>query len=701
MDQFKSVPDVADAFQAAARAFRARDWKQAEALCQQVLAAKPRDADALHLLGVVFKETGRFEDAIATLREAIAQKPADPFQWMNLGEAYRKAERLTEAVECHRKAIGLNENIPEAHFNLGVTYRDLGQTDGAIAALRRAISLRPDYAKAQYNLGLLLLAEGRRRGALVAFQSALRNRPNWSKAHFYIGTIQFELEEPAQALDHFREVLRLEPEWSGVDDWTGRALMALGRVEEAKAAYGRAAAGPGEKSRSPDAMSVLFRETLAEVIPPDHASIVEYESRVNAAVQAFAAEPGSLTLSELHMRAAVPSGALAYYGGNVRPIMEQYAQAIYPHIPRDPLSPRQGKPTLGIVVTDRHEGTFVRCWGGIAERLSRALFDVRLVCSRSGADYLLTKLNIPQYEYLCLPVAVDEASRLLHEQDFDWLHYWEIATDPMNYYLPFFRTAPGQSTCWGWPITSGIPEVNSYLSCEQLEPPDAATHYSEQLILLKHLPTYQVKPPASAELRLRSSFELEDRQRVYLCTQNPRKYHPEFDPVLADILRTDSQGVLLIIGDRQASITELLLNRFQRTIPDVVSRVRVMPFMKYDEYLALLAVADVVLDTLHYGGGANTVYDAVAVGTPIVTLPGEFHRTLWAAAVNRKLIPQLIASTPQEYVAKAIEVARNSDLRHSLRQQILHAGAELFEDTKVVREHDAYFSEAIAATRAG
>jgi len=312
-------------------------------------------------------------------------------------------------------------------------------------------------------------------------------------------------------------------------------------------------------------------------------------------------------------------------------------------------------------------------------------------------------LSIPPQEYLQLRTAIDQAARALHEQEFDWLHYWEIGTDQLNYYLPFFRLAPGQSTCWGWPVTSGNPQVNEFLSCEQLEPPDGAGHYSERLVLLKRLPTYYIRPPVPLGSLTRSDFGLEEGQHVYLCTQNVRKYHPDFDPLLADLLRSDPQGVLVVVGDLEALITERLLKRFRRTMPDVMSRVRAIPHMERDKYMSLVALADIVLDTLHYGAGANTVYDTVAVGTPLVTLPGVVHRTLWAAAVNRRLLDclaqHLIAGTPGEYVAKAIEVASNADLRHALRKQILEAGTELFEDPAVVREHDEYFSRAIAAAR--
>jgi predicted O-linked N-acetylglucosamine transferase (SPINDLY family) len=310
---------------------------------------------------------------------------------------------------------------------------------------------------------------------------------------------------------------------------------------------------------------------------------------------------------------------------------------------------------------------------------------------------LKDRLNVGEDELLRLPDAIDQAAKLMAEQQFDWLHYWEIGTDAVNYYLPFFRTAPGQSTCWGWPLTSGNPYVDDYLSCAQVEPADAQQHYTERLVLLKRLPAYFVRPAAAK--RPRSYFGLEDGQRVYLCTQNVRKYQPDFDLLLRDLLRVDLQGVLLIAAAEHAPITELLLDRFRRRMPDVLPRVRVMPRMQREEYLALVAVSDVLLDTLHFGAGI-TAYDAASVGSPLVTLPGEFARGRWGAAINRRLgVSQLIAGTPQECVAIAIEVASNPDLRRSLHEQILEAGSELFEDAAVVAEHEQYFSEAIAAVR--
>ncbi|MBI3466618.1 MAG: tetratricopeptide repeat protein [Planctomycetes bacterium] len=698
MDPTPNARSPSETFQAAVGAFRARDWSGAESLCDEVLLADPTHADALHMLGLVFGETGRPEEAIAKLRQAIAQQPGNAVLWTNLGLTLSNAGRFADAIECQRTAIGLAENFPEAHYHLSLASRGLGQFEQATAAARRAIELRPRYAEAWCHLGNLLREEGRFREAIAAYQAALQVRPDWCDAHINIAAAWRDFREPAKALAHYREALRLEPASSEIEHSIGQALMDLGRVEEARAAYARAAA---DERFSGDPINVLVRGALADVIPPDHAPIADYRARLSAILQSLAGELSKIDLSNLHTHGAVPSAMLLYHGGHLRPLLEQYAHALGRHVPRLSLHPRpRGRPKLGIVVTNTHERVFARCWGGIAQRLSRELLDVRLVCSRAGANILQSLLKIPEHEYLRLPTRIDEAAREIARHEFDWLHYWEIGTDAMNYYLPFFRPAPGQSTCWGWPVTSGNPLVDSYLSCAQLEPPDGVSHYTEQLVLLKHLPTYYLRPPAPLEPR-RSSFGLDEGEHVYLCTQNLRKYHPDFDALLAGILRSDPRGVLVIIGDAQPTITELLLDRFRRTMPDVVSRVRVLPRMERDEYLALTALADAVLDTLHYGGGANTVYDAVAVGTPIVTLPGEFHRSRWAAAVNRRLgLERLIAGTPEEYVAKAVEVAKNADLRQALHQQILEAGAELFEDGAVVREHEEYFSHAIAAARA-
>ena len=277
--------------------------------------------------------------------------------------------------------------------------------------------------------------------------------------------------------------------------------------------------------------------------------------------------------------------------------------------------------------------------------------NVAIVCSRASAHTLRHMLPAAELEWFLIPDRVDEAAAALRAAAFDLLYYWEVGTDSMNYFLPYFRPARVQATGWGWPATSAIPALEWFVSAAALEPAGAEAHYSERVVRLPSLPTYYLRPPLPPESADRNRYGVRTGERLYLCQQNLRKIHPDFDPILADILRADPTGHVLLIADEQPLIATLLRARLQRTIADVAGRIRVVPQMARTDYLALVMAADVVLDTIHYGGGANTVYDAAACGTPTVTLPGPFHRGRWAAAVNDRLrVPEMTAATPSDYV---------------------------------------------------
>ena len=118
---------------------------------------------------------------------------------------------------------------------------------------------------------------------------------------------------------------------------------------------------------------------------------------------------------------------------------------------------------------------------------------------------------------------------------------------------------------------------------------------------------------------------------VYLCVQNLRKVHHDFDALLGLLLENDPLGRVVLVVDEQPGITEQLLTRLRGVLGANSRGIGVVGRQDRVNYLRLVSSADVLLDTLHYGSGANTVADAVACGIPLVTLPGRFHRGRWPA----------------------------------------------------------------------
>src|SRR5271156_5713877 len=89
-----TIPQV---FQNAIQHHRAGRLADAEALYRRILAAQPNHAEALHHLGVIAQQIGRYDLAVEWIRQAIVLNPNNPFAHYNLAEAYRATNRLDEA----------------------------------------------------------------------------------------------------------------------------------------------------------------------------------------------------------------------------------------------------------------------------------------------------------------------------------------------------------------------------------------------------------------------------------------------------------------------------------------------------------------------------------------------------------------------------------------------------------------------------
>src|SRR5262249_38100069 len=138
--------------------------------------------------------------------------------------------------------------------------------------------------------------------------------------------------------------------------------------------------------------------------------------------------------------------------------------------PADPPPPGGGPPHIGVVVTAGHEVAFARGLGGLVARLDPRKLRVEVVGTRAAANALRQGLPHARLGYFVIPPRVDEAAERLRQARFDLLHYWEVGTDSLNYFLPYFRPARAQSATWGWPATTAIPAVDYYVSAENLEP---------------------------------------------------------------------------------------------------------------------------------------------------------------------------------------------------------------------------------------
>mmetsp|Transcript_78009 Transcript_78009/g.224007 ORF Transcript_78009/g.224007 Transcript_78009/m.224007 type:complete len:335 (-) Transcript_78009:208-1212(-) len=267
---------------------------------------------------------------------------------------------------------------------------------------------------------------------------------------------------------------------------------------------------------------------------------------------------------------------------------------------------------------------------------------------------------------------------------------------------------------WGHPDTTGVPTIDYFVSTK-FEVADAETHYSEKLVRLEGLGAYLYRPlpggeknPAKWREQIRTDLALPNNFHLYLCPQALFKFHPSFDDVLVDILAKDKLAYFLLLDGRDRHAwSKLLLERMKekmettghRNIDLSLSRILFYKPEFEDDMSSLYQACDVVLDTFP-AGGYMTSLQALAVGAPVVTLPGRLLSTRLTYTMYKIMeIDDMIAKDPTDYVNLALKVAHNTAYRKRLASLILARSGRLFTDNTAVGEWDNLLTTAVAAAQ--
>jgi predicted O-linked N-acetylglucosamine transferase (SPINDLY family) len=218
---------------------RAGLWGQAEHGYQTVLAADPRHATALHLLGILALHTGRPQAAIGWIRRCIEIESSDPVAHLNLGSALLESGCRAEALESFEQALTIAPEYADAWNNHGNALLEMQRPVEALRSLDRALALRPDFPVALNNRGNALRELSRPAEALACYERALQLQPGFARALNNRGNALRDLKRLEEAFASFEQALRLEPGYAPALYNCGNALLELRRYEEALGIFDR------------------------------------------------------------------------------------------------------------------------------------------------------------------------------------------------------------------------------------------------------------------------------------------------------------------------------------------------------------------------------------------------------------------------------------------------------------------------------
>jgi predicted O-linked N-acetylglucosamine transferase (SPINDLY family) len=256
-------------------------------------------------------------------------------------------------------------------------------------------------------------------------------------------------------------------------------------------------------------------------------------------------------------------------------------------------------------------------------------------------------------------------------------------------------------TGWGIPHTSGIKEIDYYITSTELEPPEAKANYTETLVRLPGgLPCCFQKPGQDYKNLPREYFILPPGDTLIGCLQGLHKLHPDYDLILEEIAVRNPEVGFVFVEDELASRSQIFLDRLAKSAPSVRERCVFLAIMQRHEYQALCNCVDLLLDPIYYGSGI-TFFEASFVGTPIVTMEGSNLRTRVVASGYREMGIEdpPITKTKEEYVELVTMLVNEPERRESMRASILANNHRVFNRMDHIRSFEQFCLQAVKSER--
>ncbi|MHC4396958.1 MAG: O-linked N-acetylglucosamine transferase, SPINDLY family protein [Planctomycetota bacterium] len=282
------------------------------------------------------------------------------------------------------------------------------------------------------------------------------------------------------------------------------------------------------------------------------------------------------------------------------------------------------------------------------------------------------KLKFDHYRNI-LGLNTEEVTRMIERDEIDILVDLAGHTNGNRLLVMARKPAPIQVTYLGYVNTLGMEQIDYFLTDELASPPNLQKYYVEELI---YLPDgyFCYKPPDFAP----PVASLPVGRKGYVTFGvfcNNARINPVIMKIWADVLKTVPDSRILMkfrAGDDQ-QVRDRYFRRFESFGIDP-DRVEICGLKGSIDVFQHHNEVDIMLGTYPLSGFTGT-FHALWMGVPTITLVGE-HRLsrLGLSILSRVGLEFFTASTPDEYVAKAVALAANTEalaeIRATMRQRM-------------------------------
>jgi len=541
---------------------------------------------------------------------------------------YLAASQFEQAKSAALRAMARGSD-PGLDLLASVACGRLGLRDQSIFYARRAADAAPADADAVGNLGVALGLTGDSAGAVEYLSRAAALAPTQVQWLASLSAHQFLLGQYDEGVASCRAGLLIVPGNPELSFNLGAALADLGRHDEAAAVMRDAClANPDDLNlRTALCLSSHYAEAMTpaqvRAVHDSYNATLARQLRTDPTPFALSRDPGR------KLRVGFVSGDLRRHSVAffVEPLLQHADRAAFEFI------------AFSTAINEDDESKRLRTHFSAWHNVSSLTFEA-----------LTAKIRA-----LSIDILVDLSGHTSNNS-------------LVSFHL---RGAPVQVTMIGYPGTTGLTQMDARIVDHITDPPEADAWHSERLIRLDrcflcYRPPEDAPPPLARPPHTPVTFGSFNVLRKL----GERTLH-----TWAQILHQvpESRLMLKAQGLSQPAAQAATRQRLKSLGIDEsrIDLISYTPTLK--EHLDLYARMDIALDPLVYNG-TTTTCEALFMGVPVLTMRGPSHASRVGSSLLSSIgAPELIASDTDDYIAKAVALARARDTRDTYRTSLRDA----------------------------
>jgi Flp pilus assembly protein TadD/peroxiredoxin len=191
---------------------RKENLPQARTYLQQAIRLRDAYPEAWNNMGMVAAQEGHAQDAESAFQKSLALRPRFAIALLNLGNLYRRQERFDQAQRYLLQAHDVSPDDPEVNYGLGMFYAQQNLLKEAHQYLSAAVAARPDYPEARNNLGVLAVREKNYSEAEDQFKAGIELAPTYAQSYFNLARLYALQGDKTRARDVLAQLLQREPD---------------------------------------------------------------------------------------------------------------------------------------------------------------------------------------------------------------------------------------------------------------------------------------------------------------------------------------------------------------------------------------------------------------------------------------------------------------------------------------------------------